>query len=191
MPGCAWLTIPVNRGGARNDPSVQARAVPLENGILWSWGESNPRPRWLPCLVIRPCQVRCFFVPQVVSAATTGLASFTALVFPSRHSSFRASADYSCRQPSLLLPGCDGMAPCGLTAHDVAVSALPLGGDESGLGQDGLSLGDGIEVHVYLGAPFQESEQLRSHAASRTSSRNRSAPCGVTAYVIGCSLSRS
>jgi hypothetical protein len=31
---------------------------------------------------------------------------------------FPAVSGLSRRHPSLLLPGCDGLAPCGITAHD-------------------------------------------------------------------------
>lgn len=73
----------------------------------------------------------------------------------------------SCRS-SLLLPGCDELAPCGITAHCVSRRDLIL--YESGCGESGRWCG------VHLFAPFNESEQLESQMKLQYLCRNRSAP---------------
>ena len=85
----------------------------------WSWGESNPRPsvgerdrydhsrlrasRWLTGGSVARHEWR----------ATDRLSELSAV--------FLAVSGLSHRHPSLLLPGCDGLAPCGIAAHDVSL----------------------------------------------------------------------
>ena len=47
---------------------------------------------------------------QLILRSTPGLSQEPAV--------FLAVSGLSCRHPSLLLPGCDGLAPCGIAAHD-------------------------------------------------------------------------
>ena len=56
---------------------------------------------------------------------------------------FLAVSSLSCRHPSLLLPGCDGLAPCGIAAHDDS----PLTWFESG-GESELLIGNSFGCPV-------------------------------------------
>ncbi len=64
---------------------------------------------------------------------------------------FPAASVLSRCHPSLLLPGCDGLAPCGIAAHGVSQLPNELGGESE------LLVGNSFF------ALFNESEQLGSH----------------------------
>src|SRR3954453_18859215 len=64
---------------------------------------------------------------------------------------FPVASGLSRRQPPLLLPGCDGQAPRALTGRDDSRHLKGSGGDSE------------VLVGASFGAPFKESEQLRSH----------------------------
>src|SRR3954451_9124364 len=64
---------------------------------------------------------------------------------------FPVVSGLSRRQPPLLLPGCDGQAPRALTGRDDSRHLKGSGGDSE------------VLVGASFGAPFKESEQLRSH----------------------------
>ncbi len=74
-------------------------------------------------------------------------------VFPRCQRSFPSPAVSPCCPPLLLLPGCSGQAPRAIAGRDVSHH---LTGWESG-GESEVAIG------ASLGAPFKESEQLRSH----------------------------
>jgi hypothetical protein len=64
---------------------------------------------------------------------------------------FPAASSLSCRHPLLLLPGCSGQAPRALTGRDDSLDLM----DQAARAKSLLAL--------LFGAPFKESEQLRSH----------------------------
>jgi hypothetical protein len=88
-------------------------------------------------------------------------------VFPARHSSFRTSADLCRRHPSLLLPGCDGLAPCVIADHDDSASP-----------EDQAVRAKLLFSTVMFFAPFSESEQLGSHARPATLTSKPVSPVG-------------
>ena len=114
----------------------------------WSWGESNPRPlsgdrpRYDHS---RDCGSTATALPGQLSLRSPPDLSPVPTVFP-------VVSGLSCRHPLLLLPGCSGQAPRALTGRDNA-RYRPRSGGESEL----------LIVGSCVGAPFKESEQLRSH----------------------------
>ena len=122
--------------------------------MWWSWGESNPRPT----VRERMRYDHSRFEPNAGSLAgqmaigllrqpTPGLSQMSAV--------FLAVSVLSRCHPSLLLPGCDGLAPCGIAAHDDSPLRDQITRIRSG-GESELLIGNSFV------APFSESEQLGS-----------------------------
>ncbi len=100
--------------------------------------------------------VRATTVPDLEADATSPAGRLTTsgprLVFPSGQWSFHTVSGLSRRHPPLLLPGCGGSAPCGLAAHDVSLQP------------DYQAARANCSLAILGFAPFNESEQLESHA---------------------------
>ena len=111
----------------------------------WSWGESNPRP---------PVRERTRYDHSRIAPNAGALAGQPILRSApelSRESAvFLAVSGLSRRHPSLLLPGCDGLAPCGISAHD-----------DSSLTWNQAARVNCSSAILWV-APFNESEQLGS-----------------------------
>ena len=72
-------------------------------------------------------------------------------VFPRCQRSLPAVSGLSRRPPLLLLPGCSDQAPRAIPGRDVSHVLTRSGGESE------------VAIGASLGAPFKESEQLRSH----------------------------
>jgi hypothetical protein len=100
--------------------------------------------------------VRATTVPDLEADATSPAGRLTTsgprLVFPGSQWSFHTVSGLSRRHPPLLLPGCGGSTPCGLAAHDVSLQP------------DCQAARANCSLAILVFAPFNESEQLGSHA---------------------------
>jgi hypothetical protein len=96
------------------------------------------------------------------------------LVFPSGQRSLPAVSGLSRRPPLLLLPGCSDQAPRAIAGRCVSRYLTRSGGESE------------VAIGASLGAPFKESEQLRSHerlpasTSKPISPLSKSAPEGAT-----------
>src|SRR3954451_19005241 len=96
------------------------------------------------------------------------------LVFPSGQRSLPAVSGLSRRPPLLLLPGCSDQAPRAIAGRDVSRDLTRSGGESE------------VAIGASVGAPFKESEQLRSHerlpasTSKPISPLSKSAPKGRT-----------
>ena len=117
--------------------------------VLWSWGESNPRPSIGDRTRYDHSRVSGSRQPHrrvgwATRARPRGLSPVSAV--------FHAVSGLSQLSPPLLLPGCGGPTPRAVAGR--SDSQLP---DRSG-GESEI-----VRFGVSLGAPFSESGQLRSH----------------------------
>jgi len=89
---------------------------------------------------------------------------------------FHTSSVLSRRHPPLLLPGCEELAPCGLSTHDVCQSP------------ENQAATANCVLAVVLFAPFFESEQLGSHARPPKLTSKPVSPIGCAPRTIprGC-----
>ena len=108
---------------------TQGASTPAEQAeIEWSWGNRTPvhQPMNEPATTIPDFEADAaspagrLVVIRYRWPPTPGL-SLESAVFP-------AVSVLSHRHPPLLLPGCDGLAPCGISAHDFASTYLESGG---------------------------------------------------------------
>ena len=104
------------------------------------------------------------------------------LVFPSGQRSLPAVSGLSRRPPLLLLPGCSDQAPRAIAGRDVSRYLTRSGGESE------------VAIGASLGAPFKESEQLRSHerlpasTSKPISPLSKSAPKGPVSVPAGQSV---
>jgi hypothetical protein len=115
-----WSATLLSLGGIRR-PRLGFCKSPAQRAFRGAGGNRTPVHQ---ALTVRATTVPDIFPDAGRPAGQLGrrLPGGPRTVFPAGHSSFRTSADLCRRHPSLLLPGCDGLAPCVIADHDDSAS---------------------------------------------------------------------